>query len=115
MISQKLLELNNINGLKRGQSFNVNGYIRSIPFETSHGRMRNAISIIPYELRLYPDDQKPHEDVCIVMMTGRIGSKIWNVNEVLMMNLKTHVPVRYGFAVKFEFFKQILRCSYCTT
>lgn len=115
MVSPKLLELNNIDSLKRGQSFNVNGYVRSIPFETSHGRIRNAVSIVPYELRLYQDDQKPHEDVCIVMMTARIRSKIWFVNKVLMMDLKTHTPIRYGFDVKFKFFQLILRCSHCTT
>lgn len=94
MLSQRFLHTNGIKSLKRGQAFNVNGYVRSIPFETSHGKIRNAISIVPHDMRLYEDAERPDQDVCIVMLTARIESRIWKTNALQMFNLKTHIPVR---------------------
>lgn len=95
-LSKNLLESNNISSLARGQKLNINGYIRSLPFTTSLNKMRRAIAIIPYDIKLYKNDEESPQDVCIVMMTAHIESPIWHQNDLAMFNLRTHVPVKYN-------------------
>lgn len=89
-----MLESTGIDGLKRGQRLNVNGYIRSIPFKTSNDKSRQAISIIPQDIELYNDEEKPVQDMCIVMLTAYIVSPIWYQENLTLFSLQTHVPVR---------------------
>lgn len=93
-LPKRILESTGINGLQRGQRLNVNGYVRSIPFTTSHGKMRRAISIIPHELGLCNDGDGTAQDMCIVMITAHIESPIWHQDNLTMFSLRTHVPVR---------------------
>lgn len=89
-----MLESTGIDGLKRGQRLNVNGYIRSIPFKTSNGKARHAISIIAQNIELYNDKDEPAQDICIVMLTAYIVSPIWYQENLTLFSLQTHVPVR---------------------
>ncbi|XP_055320108.1 uncharacterized protein LOC129577329 [Sitodiplosis mosellana] len=91
---KRLLETTGITGLERGQKFNINGYVRSIPFKTSHGKMRRAISIMPHSIELYNDEAESVQDMCIVMLTAHIESPIWHQENLTMFSLRTHVPVR---------------------
>lgn len=93
-LPKRVLESTGINGLERGQRLNINGYVRSIPFTTSHGKTRRAISIIPHNIELCNDETEPQQDVCIAMLTAHIESPIWHQNNLTMFNLRTHVPVR---------------------
>lgn len=94
-LPKRLLESTGINGLERGQRLNINGYVRSIPFTTSHGKTRRAISIIPHNIELYTDEADSQQDVCIAMLTAHIESPIWHQNNLTMFNLRTHVPIRW--------------------
>lgn len=93
-LSKRILDSTGIEGLKRGQRLNINGYVRSIPFTTSNGRTRRAISIIPHNIELYNDGEGPPQDVCVVMLTAHIESPIWYQDNLTMFSLRTHVPVR---------------------
>lgn len=93
-IPPKVQKLCGVESLARGQSFNINGYVRSIPFEIASGKTRRAIAIIPYEIEVYENGLESNQDVCIVMMTAFIESKIFNQRNIMSFHLRTHVPVR---------------------
>lgn len=94
-IPKKVQKSNGLNLLMRNQRFNINGYIRSIPFVTSKRKTRRAVSIVPHDIELYKvDGDGPIEDVCIVMMTAQIESRIHNESKWMAFTLKTHTPSR---------------------
>lgn len=93
-IPPKVQKICGISSLSRGQKFNINGYIRSIPFKTSMGKTRQAIAIIPHDIDVYESGEEVPQDVCIVMMTAIIESKIFNHGNIVTFHLRTHVPLR---------------------
>lgn len=93
-IPSKVQQLCGISSLKRGQKFNINGYVRSIPFKTPEAKTRRAIAIIPHDIELYESGEETAQDVCIVMMTAFIESKILTHGRIVTFNLRTHVPAR---------------------
>lgn len=94
-IPKKVFESTGMDSIKKGQKVNINGYVRSIPFKTSHDKTRRAISIIPHEIQLYTDRDDPMEDVCIVLLQAHIESLIWHFDNLTAFKLRTHVAVRY--------------------
>lgn len=93
-IPQKVQKLCGIESLARGQKFNINGYVRSIPFTTFNGKTRKAIAVIPHDIEIYKSGEEPVQDICVVMMTASIESRIFNHGNIMAFNLRTHVPVR---------------------
>lgn len=82
-----------IRSLVKGQRINVNGYIRSIKFKISPDKIRSAIAIIPYDIKILSNDDL-YQDICFVIMTAHIESKIWDDGKHMSFSLRTHVPFR---------------------
>lgn len=91
-IKPKVLETSGLKSLKKGNRINVNGYVRSIQFEIGSGAKRGSITIIPYNITM--DAENYVQDMCIVMMTAYIESKIWDSGKFMSFSLRTHIPIR---------------------
>lgn len=64
-----------INNIKCGQQINIHGYLRSFPFKSSNNANEYNIIILPEEVKLNENAEKP--DICRVMMTAVIKSSIF--------------------------------------
>lgn len=92
-IKPKVQKTSGIKSLAKGQRINVNGYIRSIKFKISSDKTRSAIAIIPYDIQMMRADD-PLPDICFVIMTAHIESRIWDDGRHMSFSLRTHIPFR---------------------